>query len=316
MNRRDFLAASAALAAGTALGATTTNSIGTATAKAAPKVKPYVPPKLVPPLVGSQLYGWGQYYERAGKKLGDHMDEVFSALRDAGYDYAEGNLDVGTPENNAKLAERLKLKGLKPVSLYTGGALHVLGKASETAERIAVAAKEAAKAGFGIINFNPDPIGRDKTDKELAIQADALNELGDELKAIGVKLGIHHHTPELRNGAKEFHSNFTLCPEATVGFCYDVHWVFRGGIQPADCLRQYGKRVVSWHLRQSRSQIWWEDLDSGDIDYGAVAAFAAQNRMPQFYTVELALEGGTKITRDVVENHALSRKFVRQIFGV
>ena len=316
MNRRDFLAASAALAAGSALGATTTNSTGTATAKAAPKEKPYVRPKLVAPLVGSQLYGWGQYYDRAGKKLGDHMDEVFSALRDAGYDYAEGNLDVSFPENNAKLAERMKLKGLKPVSLYTGGALHVLGKASETAERIAVAAKEAAKAGFGIINFNPDPIGRDKTDQELAIQADALNELGDELKAIGVKLGVHHHTPELRNGAKEFHSNFRLCPETTVGLCYDVHWVFRGGIQPADCLRQYGKRVVSWHLRQSRSQIWWEDLDSGDIDYAAIAAFASQNRLPKFYTVELALEGGTKITRDAVENHARSRKFVRQIFGV
>lgn len=314
MNRRDFLAASAVLATGSALGATaagTTNAVA-----AAAKEKAYVPPKLVPPLVGSQLYGWGQYYERAGKKLSDHLDEVFSALRDAGYDYAEGNLDVGTPENNAKLAERMKLKGLKPVSLYTGGALHVLAKASETAERIAVAAKAAAKAGFGIINFNPDPIGRDKTDRELAIQADALNELGDELKAIGVKLGIHHHTPELRNGAKEFHSNFRLCPEATVGFCYDVHWVFRGGIQPADCLRQYGKRVVSWHLRQSRSQIWWEDLDTGDVDYAAIAAFAAQNRLPKFYTVELALEGGTKITRDGVENHARSRKFVQQVFGV
>ena len=74
-----------------------------------------VPPRLVPPLVGSQLYGWGQYQDRAGKKLPEHLDEVLSALRDAGYDYAEGNLDVAKPADNAKFAEQLKKKGLKPV---------------------------------------------------------------------------------------------------------------------------------------------------------------------------------------------------------
>ena len=37
-------------------------------------------------LVGTQLYGWGQYYEREGKKLYEHLDEVFPAIRDAGYD--------------------------------------------------------------------------------------------------------------------------------------------------------------------------------------------------------------------------------------
>lgn len=87
----------------------------------------YVPPVLTPPLVGSQLYGWGQYYQRAGKNLDEHLDEVLSALRDAGYDYAEGSLDTANPENNAKFAERLKKKGLKPVSLYTGGAMRPRG---------------------------------------------------------------------------------------------------------------------------------------------------------------------------------------------
>jgi inosose dehydratase len=311
MNRRNFLATAAVLAASPLVAAETDSTNSTATAKA----KPYQPPVLTPPLVGSQLYGWGQYYDREGKRLDEHMDEALSAIRDAGYDYAEGFLDVGTPENNAKFAERLRKKGLRPVSLYGGGAFHILGKASETAERIAVAAKEAAKAGVGIININPDPIGRDKTDKELAIQADALNELGDELKQLGVRLGLHHHTPELRNGAKEFHSNFRLCPAATVGFCYDVHWVYRGGIAPAEALAQYGGRVVSWHLRQSRDRIWWEDLDTGDVDYAAIARFADEHRLPQFYTVELALEPGTKLTRDVVENHRRSRSFVKRVFG-
>lgn len=306
MNRRRFLATAAS-----------TGAIALLPDRlAAAAAKPVTAPRLKPPLVGSQLYGWGQYYERDGKRLSEHQDEVLSALRDAGYDYAEGTLDVVTTDNNAKFAERLKKKGLKPVSLYAGGAMHVLGKASETAEKIAVAAAAAAKSGFAIINVNPDPIGRDKTEDELVIQAEALVELGEELKKSGIRLGIHHHTPELRNRAREFHSNFARCPAGLVDFCYDVHWVYRGGITPAQCLPWYGDRIVSWHLRQSRDQIWWEDLASGDIDYPAIARYARDHRLPAFYTVELAIEPGTRITRSVVENHARSRAFVRQVMGV
>ena len=265
--------------------------------------------------VGSQLYGWGQYYERMGKEFDSHLDEVLSALRDAGYDYAEGSLDVQTPEKNVRFAERLRAKGLKPVSFYTGGRLHEAGKAEETVTKTVAAAKIAQTAGFSVINCNPDAIGREKNDAELKIQADALRQLGTELNRLGMRLGIHHHTPEMRNEAREFHANFRATPKEVVGFCYDVHWVYRGGVRPVEALRDYGDRVVSWHLRQSREQIWWEDMDTGDIDYSAIGKHARQHRLPPLYTVELAIEKGTKITRTVVENHQRSLKFVQRVFA-
>jgi len=83
---------------------------------------------------------------------------------------------------------------------------------------------------------------------------------------------------------------------------------------PLDALKQYGERVVTWHLRQSRNGIWWEQLDTGDIDYAATAQYANEHRLPRRYSTELALEAGTKITRSVVENHRLSREFVRRVF--
>jgi hypothetical protein len=52
----------------------------------------------------------------------------------------------------------------------------------------------------------------------------------------------------------------------------------------------------------------------GDIDYDAVAKYARGHKLPRRFTVELAIEGGTKITRSVVENHRLSREFVRRVF--
>ena len=57
-------------------------------------------------LVGSNIYGWGQYAQRDQKKL--DPEEVMSALRDAGYDYLEAFLNVAQPEETAKLAEQFK----------------------------------------------------------------------------------------------------------------------------------------------------------------------------------------------------------------
>jgi len=74
--------------------------------------------------------------------------------------------------------------------------------------------------------------------------------------------------------------------------------------------------VVSWHIRQSRNKIWWEDLDEGDIDYTAVAKWIGERQLARVFTVELALENGTKITRSAIENHRRSREFVRKVFKV
>jgi hypothetical protein len=62
--------------------------------------------------------------------------------------------------------------------------------------------------------------------------------------------------------------------------------------------------------------VWWEDLDTGDVDYTAIARYAREHRLAPVYAVELALEAGTRITRSAVENHRRSRDFVRRVFGV
>ena len=265
--------------------------------------------------VGSQLYGWGQYYSRDGRKSWEHTPEILSALRDAGYDYAEGSVDTQRPEENALFADQLRSKGLEPVSLYSGGRLHEDGSAQRAVEQLVEASKVCRKAGFRIINCNPDPIGRDKTDAELKRQVESLRVLGVELNKIDVLLGIHNHTPEMRNGAREFHSNLRDTPASHVGFCYDVHWVYRGGISSDEALKLYGNRIVSWHLRQSRGGIWWEDLTEGDLDYPAIARVVAKRKLAPLYTVELAIEDQTKITRGVVDNHRRSRDYIRRVFG-
>ncbi|HWI57631.1 MAG TPA: twin-arginine translocation signal domain-containing protein, partial [Bacillota bacterium] len=69
-------------------------------------------------LVGSNIYGWGQYAQRDKRQL--EVEEVLAALRDAGYDYLENFMNVDQPEANARFADQLKAKGMQPVSLYVG----------------------------------------------------------------------------------------------------------------------------------------------------------------------------------------------------
>jgi inosose dehydratase len=263
-------------------------------------------------LVGSNIYGWGQYAQREHRPL--DVEEVILALRDAGYDYLEAFLDVARPDENGRFADRLRAKGLQPVSLYTGARLHEADKAKESVARVLKAAEVCHQAGFQVLSCNADPIGREKTDEELKTQAAALTDLGEGLNSLGMKLGVHQHMPEMANHGREFHYNFDHTKPFVVGWCYDVHWVWKGGVMPLDGLKQYGERVVTWHIRQSRNGVWWEDLDTGDVDYAAVAQYAREHNLARRFSVELALEAGTKITRTVVENHRRSREFIRRVF--
>lgn len=264
-------------------------------------------------LVGSNIFAWGQYAKRDNKPL--NVDDVIAALSDAGYDFLEATLDLINPAANAELAAKLKAKRMQPVSLYTGQALHEADKYQANLDKVLQVAEVCAKAGFVGITCNPQPIKREKTDAELATQAKALNEFGRGLKKLGMSLGLHNHLPEMASNARELHYTLRHTDPELVSFCYDVHWVFRGGLTPPPVLKEYGERIVSWHLRQSRGGTWWEDLDSGDVDYAAVAQHAREHKLSQRMTVELALEKETKITRSVVENHRRSREYVRRVFG-
>jgi inosose dehydratase len=264
-------------------------------------------------LIGSNVYGWGQYAQREGRKL--DLEGVLSALRDCGYDYLEYYLDVDHPEANARFAEQSRARGLQPVSLYAGARVHEAGLAGAVVKTLLTAAKVCGQAGFQVLSCNAEPIGREKTDAELKTQAAALSDLGAGLNELGLRLGVHQHLPEMAEHGREFHYIFNHTKPDIVGWCYDVHWVWKGGVAPLTALREYGNRVVTWHLRQSRNGIWWEDLDTGDIDYAAVARYARRHHLARRFSVELALEPGTKITRSVVENHRRSREFVRKVFG-
>ena len=60
-------------------------------------------------LVGSNIYGWGQYAQRDKKQL--DVEEVISALRDTGYDYLESNHERGSAGGECEVCRAAQSQG-------------------------------------------------------------------------------------------------------------------------------------------------------------------------------------------------------------
>lgn len=268
-------------------------------------------------LVLAQLYQWGVHYHKEGKSLEEHFAEVFQKLQSAGYVGCEGMLSfVETEEKVERVKHLLQSSQMIMPSVYSGGKFHRLPEAQVTLEGILSRAPLALKAGVRYININPDPIGREKTEEELAVQAQFLNQLAYQLGKIGLELLIHHHNPEMQSQAREFKAMAQQTDPLQVGFCLDLHWAYRGGINPFELLEAYLPRVKALHLRNSLQGIWSEALGEGDIDYSKISTLLQQSGWRGLLIVELAYEAGTVITRSLAENYKISRQFVRNTFGV
>jgi inosose dehydratase len=276
---------------------------------------PIAPP---PPRVAAQMYVWLQSHQERGERLEDHLDEVFAATARAGYATVQGWLTwFATPEQANATAAALDAHHLQIAAVYTDGPLHNDG-ADATIARILEQATRAREHGVGTIVMNPDVRrdGAEKTDEELAIQARNLDKLGAGLKTLGLGLAIHAHDKEMRSGAREWYSNLRHTDPAKVGFCLDVHWLYRGGQDPLPMVRAAAGRILDVHLRNSRDGVWLEDLREGDVDYVQIAQALREAKFAGTYTVELAYEPRTIRTRSIEADLRESREFVRRIFGL
>jgi len=264
---------------------------------------------------GVQMYWFSQLAARDGKGFDELMPEYLAMTAEAGFANVETGLTYcATDESTQAFADRLKRAGLGLAGLYSGGALHAEHAASAV-QAILDQAARAKAIGCPGVTCNPDPIGREKTDAELATQASALNDVGAGLAELGLFFGIHTHAPEMSHNAREFRHNLD-CTGPTVGLCADFHWMYRGGGDPYALTEQYAGRIVSTHLRNSVEAVWAEGFCTGDLDYGRIKAALDEAGYEGPLTVEIAWEPRTPDTRPPLQTLRMSREYLREAFGV
>ncbi len=268
------------------------------------------------PLLGAQIYVWTQQFQKEKKTIAEGEEEAFAAIRRAGYGRVELMAAFFTPELRDRTAALLDTHGLQPIVVYNSGPMHEPAGAGKTVAETLALADTVHKLGTRGISFNPNPVGRRKTDEELAQQARSLDELGAALRKRGMRLLVHQHAPEMAEGAREWRYGLQHTDPANVSLCLDLDWVKRGGQDTMALLREAAPRIGDLHIRSARQGVWMEEVGDGDVDYREVVDYLRSISYRGYLMVELAYEKQTEISRPLEEDLRRSREYVVRTFGL
>lgn len=264
-------------------------------------------------------YPWAVDLRKRGLVLSEHLDEVFGALAEAGIEGWEGF--VPDDEQAARIGALLRKHGLVMPSAYANLRLHD-PDAEERIGDLLSAVPRLRELGVKYLEVNPEPIewGKpfDKDDAQLRRQAINLQTLGSRLLSAGLELCYHTHDPEMRQGAREFHHMLQATDPMVVGFNLDAHWIYRGcgnsQIALENILDQYGDRIRTVHLRQSRGGVWSETLGEGDLDHEPIVDVLKAIEFDGVLVLEQAAEAGTPEILTMAERERINAAWVRQAF--
>jgi inosose dehydratase len=270
------------------------------------------------PKLSVEGYIWIQHFASQKETLAEGEDEALRETHQAGYQRVELSSDFFKPEVRERTRELLVKYQLNPESVYAGTTLHEVQAAEGSIQSVLDLAQFLKPLGTRIIVTNPSPKPNQerKSDEELKTQAQYINQLGTALQHEGIRLLLHHHTPELRDNAREWWYELEHTNPQAVGCCVDVHWAYRGGQEVMPFLRRVGARVESLHLRNSQKGVWMEDFGPGDVDYSPVAEYLHQINYRGFLVVELAYEKTTVKTRSLEEDLRRSLIYTKKVFGL
>lgn len=262
------------------------------------------------PLIATNTYPWRTFAKRAKQEYARHTDAFLADIARTGINGYEPIIE--SPVEFKGLNKRLLKHGLTMHSLYVNSILHDTSKADASIKTVLTIGKAARELGTKIIVTNPSPIRwggpENKTDAQLRFQAKALDQLGAELKALGLTLAYHNHDAELRMGGREFHHMLTSTSPDNVKLCLDSHWIFRGcgdsEVALFDAVAHYHSRVVELHLRQSVKGVWTEAFAlQGDIDYARLFRILGEKKITPHLVLEQAVEPKSPNHLSVVEAH-------------
>lgn len=270
--------------------------------------------------VSCNAYTWLTFYQREGKEWWKDARACAAEFVRSGIPALEPSL-TSAAEAASTIAV-LKEFDIRMPSIYVGSLLHKKDEAKRSIDNVVAIAREVSRYGTQIIVTNPSPIDWSgstlKNDEELREEARNMEELGGLLRRMGLRLAYHTHDTELMSGAREFHHVLQNTSREHVGFCFDVHWVYRGSknsqVAVFDILKMYGDRTIELHIRQSVDGVWTESLQSGDIDYNAFASELVRRKIYPHLVIEQCLETKSPNTMTAVAAHQADLAYVRRVF--
>jgi sugar phosphate isomerase/epimerase len=123
------------------------------------------------------------------------------------------------------------------------------------------------------------PDQRPTTGAEYGAFGRRLQDAGAPYRDAGLGFGWHNHDFEFRktpDGAIPQEAIFEGGPD--LEWEADIAWVIKGGVDPLDWIKTYGKRITSVHLKdiapagENADEDGWADLGQGTVDWKGLMA--------------------------------------------
>lgn len=153
---------------------------------------------------------------------------------------------------------------------------------------------------------------RKKSEEELDAQGDLIRKIIEVCRSKNVVANIHNHTFELDYDMHDLKGTLARVPELKLG--PDLSWLIRGGVDPAEFIRTYGKKIVYMHIRdQGPDGKWTEYVGQGVTDFSTIAKAIKEVKFEGEVAIELASD--TPPVNPMKENWKMSREYVKKVFG-
>lgn len=259
LNRREFLAAAGALAAGTVCRAPSaeTQSVagGSAAARHAERLE----------RIGIQLYAVRREMQRDDEGTLRRLSEIgYREVEFAGY-YGR------SPEQTRAMLERHRL---------TAPSTHIAYDAIVTGWDRAL--DDARARGHRIVTIPWLPADARKSVSTWREVASRLNRAGEAARARGLGFAYHNHDFEFTrvDGVVPFELLIAETDPTLVDFQMDVFWLVKGGGDPLAYLRAHPARFSMLHIKDSSGPPEHRQVDvgAGTIDFAGILRLDASQR--------------------------------------
>lgn len=248
------------------------------------------------------------------------LPQVFADFSYAGMDGVELMAVVLKPDDAvSRIAELSQKHKLPVIGSSFSGAMWDKTQQQAVLDSAELVVTRLAKLGGRTLGTSVGPLRGEaakllKTPEQLDTQAECLRKIIALCNQHGVVLNLHNHTYEVENSLHDLKGTLARIPDVKLG--PDLNWLIRGGVDPVDFIRTYGKQIVFMHLRdQKKDGRWVEAMGEGDTDFVAIAAALREINFSGDAVIELAHEKDFKPTRPFRESEKMSREFVRVTFG-
>ena len=185
------------------------------------------------------------------------------------------------------------------------------------------------------MNNGPRPANYDTSDENIKVCADALNQIGEAILKMGIKLAPHPHVGSLIQTEHETRTLMKLTDPKYVGLTADTSHLTLGGMDPIQIIKDYWPRVAEIHYKDAPRHLrgskvlavprsgpeagghgWFRNLndaDGGGVDFPTLQKYLiAQNykgwcvldldasMIPKGSNMEEVLKGNIKYMVDVL----------------